>query len=183
MERKTITFKCDQCGMKEVRTYAAEEVPNSIQCTDCNTGWMFDVYSKHYERTFEERISEDEMARLLSNCPQCNTHPCICTRPETETFGAGAKRDKEEIPDYRLIPKGPLTRLARRYSHGAVKYGDRNWEQGDAKFAKDCLNRAFEHLLKYTSADMSEDHLAAVLWNIVAVMYFEEKIGSITVDR
>ena len=174
MEKKTITFKCAHCGDKRIITYTkGDAIPNSIQCVECKIGWMFDVYSEYHEGSNIDTVG----------CGKCNTQPCICTRPETETFGAGAKRDKEEIPDYRLIPKGPLTRLARRYSHGAVKYGDRNWEQGDAKFAKDCLNRAFEHLLKYTSADMSEDHLAAVLWNIVAVMYFEEKIGSITVDR
>lgn len=108
-------------------------------------------------------------------CFNCGQYPCICIRPETETFNGGAKRDRENIPDYRLIPHCSLKRLAQRYSHGAVKYGDRNWEDGDIKFRNDCLNRAAEHLYKYTSGDRCDDHLAAVAWNVFAVMFFEER--------
>ena len=33
---------------------------------------------------------------------------------------------------YDLIPPGPLDELARAYTIGAAKYGDRNWERGIA---------------------------------------------------
>ena len=108
-------------------------------------------------------------------CPYCHTYPCICKRPKTQTFEGGAKRDKESVPDYSLIPYSSLKRLAQRYTHGSIKYGDRNWENGDKDFQRDCLNRIDEHYHKYCSGDRTEDHLAAVAWNAFAVMFFEDK--------
>ena len=107
------------------------------------------------------------------NCLDCKTSPCICKRPELLTHPNGAHRDNEEIPDYSLIPYTSLRRLAKRYTHGKHKYGARNWERGLP--IDDTLNRASEHLAKYASGDRSEDHLAAVAWNVFAVMFFEEE--------
>jgi len=117
------------------------------------------------------------MSEIDTMCGTCKTLPCICERPETGVFGGQAKRDLETIPTYRLIPYKPLRRVALRYAHGCVKYGERNWESGDpVHWSKDCMDRALEHLSRYNSGDRTEDHMAAAVWNLFAVMHFEEEL-------
>lgn len=87
--------------------------------------------------------------------------------------GTGAMREPESGKGrFDLIPPEPMFRLARWYEQGAVKYGDRNWEQGLP--VSRCVSAAFRHLCKYLAGWTDEDHLAAVLWNIMAIMWFEE---------
>ena len=40
------------------------------------------------------------------------------------------KKYDENKERFDLIPPKPLFELARTYTHGAAKYGDRNWEEG-----------------------------------------------------
>ena len=65
-------------------------------------------------------------------------------------------------------------RLARHYEAGAIKYSDRNWEKG-MEFSV-YIDAAKRHLEKYEAGWMDEDHLAAVIWNIAALMFMEEKM-------
>lgn len=74
---------------------------------------------------------------------------------------------------YDLIPAGPLDELARAYTIGAAKYGDRNWEQGIA------FSRLFAAMQRHAWAfwsgeDESDDdgqhHLAAVAWCAFAML-------------
>jgi hypothetical protein len=94
---------------------------------------------------------------------------------ERKTFGTGAVR---EVPQgkgrFDLIPPYPLVRLAQHYENGAIKYADRNWEKGLPLGRT--LDSAFRHLVQFMANDRSEDHLAAVLWNVFAYVHTEDKI-------
>ena len=74
---------------------------------------------------------------------------------------------------YYVIPGCFLRRLAIRYEYGDIKYG-----QTDAFKAglpvSDCVNSLYRHLSAYADGDNSEDHLAAIAWNVAAIMYYEE---------
>lgn len=88
-------------------------------------------------------------------------------------FETGAVR--EEVTGkgrFDLIPPEGLFRLARWYEQGAKKYSDRNWEKGLPYC--NCINSAMRHLVKYLAGWNDEDHLAAVAWNVFALMYFEK---------
>lgn len=90
-----------------------------------------------------------------------------------EKFETGAVRDTREGKGrYDLIPAKALMRLAKIYEEGAEKYDDRNWEKGIP--VSRCIDSAIRHLIKYLDGWQDEDHLAAVLFNIMAVMHFEE---------
>jgi hypothetical protein len=91
----------------------------------------------------------------------------------TQEFNTGAHRDSQEgksRPD--LISPYAQYRAGELMARGAEKYGDRNWEKGMpvSRFIAS-LER---HLLAYKMGDRTEDHLAAIRFNVDAVMHFEE---------
>lgn len=90
-----------------------------------------------------------------------------------QSFVTGAVREPHTKKGrYDLITPEGLKRLAEWYELGAMKYSDRNWEKGLP--ISNCLNSAFRHLVKYIAGAKDEDHLAAIAWNVFAIMHFEK---------
>ena len=73
---------------------------------------------------------------------------------------------------YDLITPFGIDRLARWYELGTKKYNDRNWEKG-MPFSR-YVDSAKRHLNKYVMGMEDEDHLAAAVWNLMAIMHHEE---------
>jgi hypothetical protein len=73
---------------------------------------------------------------------------------------------------YELVSPFALDRIAVWYELGARKYADRNWEKG-IPFGR-LIQSAFRHLIRWMQGRRDEDHLAAVCWNVMAMMHFEE---------
>lgn len=121
-------------------------------------------------------------------------HPTVFSLREASPFPptdanlmppSQGKRDAIR-PRYDLIPQQWLEALARIFEEGRKPrpglpegYGD-SWKQGGLDFLQDCLNHAQHHLLLYHAGDRTEEHLAKVAWNVLAVNYFNEvpKSGS-----
>jgi hypothetical protein len=92
---------------------------------------------------------------------------------ERQQFDTGAVRDTTEGKGrFDLISPEVLFRLARWTQLGAVKYSDRNWEKGIP--ISRCVDSCMRHLVKYLDGWDDEDHLAAVVWNAMAIMHFEK---------
>lgn len=94
---------------------------------------------------------------------------------EHQTFGNGAKREAAVGKGrFDLLPATALLRLAQHYENGAKKYTSRNWEKGLplSRF----IDSAFRHLNQFMDGDRTEDHLAAILWNISGYIWTEKKI-------
>jgi hypothetical protein len=92
---------------------------------------------------------------------------------ERKEFETGAVRDISHGKGrFDLIPPAMLFRLAKHYENGSVKYGDRNWEKGIPIHS--CVDSAFRHLECYIVGRKDEDHLSAIIWNIAAIIHFEE---------
>lgn len=90
-----------------------------------------------------------------------------------EVFGTGMVRDRREGKGrYDLISPHALRRIALILERGAVKYLDRNWEQG-APYSR-FLDSALRHTEQYLEGLSDEDHLAAACFNLMAIMHFEE---------
>lgn len=101
--------------------------------------------------------------------------PKIQDSGERREFDTGAVRDIQEGKGrFDLIPYEGLMRLAQHYENGLKKYGERNWEKGIP--ISGCINSAFRHVLKYIAGWNDEDHLAAIAWNVFAIMHFEKHI-------
>lgn len=77
-------------------------------------------------------------------------------------------------PRFDLIPTEGLRRLADLYARGAEKYGDDNWKKCQP------LSRAyaslFRHMIQWREGDRTEDHMAAVVFNAFALIYYEENL-------
>jgi hypothetical protein len=88
-------------------------------------------------------------------------------------FTSGARReDKSDAPRPDLVSPFALMRLGKWMGLGAKKHGDRNWEKG-LPFSS-MLQAIWRHLLKWMMSWEDEDHLAAVLFNVQALMHFED---------
>lgn len=73
---------------------------------------------------------------------------------------------------YDLIPPRALRRVAVVYEKGAAQKGDRNWERGIPRGR--LLDSALRHVFQALEGDTSEDHAAQAVWNLLALMHFEE---------
>lgn len=91
-------------------------------------------------------------------------------------FSGGAVRDTEDGKTrYDLVSPHMLRRLAEHMTKGAVKYEPRNWEKGIP--TERLVSSALRHFQQWRLGDRSEDHLSAVLFNIGALVHFEEAPG------
>jgi hypothetical protein len=87
-------------------------------------------------------------------------------------YSSGAKReDKSDAPRPDLVSPFALWRLGKWMGLGAKKHGDRNWEKGLPYSSM--VQAIWRHLLKFMMGWQDEDHLAAVLFNVQAIMHFQ----------
>jgi|ERR1700690_57303 len=94
---------------------------------------------------------------------------------EQKVFETGARREVAPSKGrFDLIPAYPMKRLAVHYANGAVKYADRNWEKGLPLHS--FLDSAERHMNAFKDGDRSEDHLAAILWNVAGYIWTERGI-------
>ena len=101
--------------------------------------------------------------------------PVLKDSGERRQFTTGAVRDRAVGKGrYDLLATQMMMRLARHYESGAIKYSDRNWEKG-MEFSV-YVDAAMRHLTKYLAGWNDEDHLAAAIWNIAALMFMEAKM-------
>lgn len=101
--------------------------------------------------------------------------PAVAKSGTVRTYDGGGIR--EDVPGkgkYQFISTVGLRRLAQRYEYGYRKYGAaENYKKGLP--TSECINSAMRHLVNYLEGDNSEDHLAAVAWNVFCVMEMEVK--------
>lgn len=97
-----------------------------------------------------------------------------------EDFSGGAVRDTQTgKPRYDLIPPGPLYRLAMLYTRGAEKYTEHNWTKGIPMSR--CIASLMRHVFKFVVGDKDEDHGAAIIFNVMCIMHYED-IGRTDLD-
>lgn len=77
-----------------------------------------------------------------------------------------------------LLPPGPMMELAKVYTIGANKYGDRNKELG-MPYGR-IIGAMLRHLFKWMNGEAYDDvdgqhHLAAVAWGALTLMDYETR--------
>lgn len=93
---------------------------------------------------------------------------------EKQTFASGAMRDIDnDKPRYELIPVEALKRLAALYAAGAKKYSEDNWRKGMPY--RRVYASLLRHMFAFAEGEKTEDHLASIVFNAMALMYYQEK--------
>ena len=93
-----------------------------------------------------------------------------------QSFGKGmAIRDTaDDKPRPDLISPFAEERQGHWLRMGAAKYAERNWENG-MPFSR-CVASLKRHVMKYQQGKRDEDHLAAIMFNAMALIHYEEMI-------
>jgi hypothetical protein len=93
-----------------------------------------------------------------------------------QSFGANrAIRDTaDDKPRPDLISPFAEERQGHWLRMGAAKYAERNWERG-MPFSR-CVASLKRHLMKFQQGLQDEDHLAAIMFNAMALIHYEEMI-------
>jgi hypothetical protein len=101
------------------------------------------------------------------------------------TFESGMVRDTadDKANFFLLLVRGMpyeeqfLTRLAALMTRGARKYSARGFEKANSQEELDRFKEsALRHLVQYVSGDTSEDHAAAVAYNLIGATMVEWKL-------
>lgn len=93
-------------------------------------------------------------------------------------FSTGATRNCAKGKGrFDLIPPSALRRVARVYEHGAEVNGNNNWMLGMPFSA--LIDSATRHLNDWRYEQLmgmepEEDHLSHAVWNILAIMHFQD---------
>lgn len=88
---------------------------------------------------------------------------------QRQEFGTGAVRDSQKGKGrFDLLPPYALLRVAKHFENGAIKYQERNWEQGIP--CSRYLDSAFRHMVKMLMGFDDEDHESACTWNLLCLI-------------
>lgn len=102
-----------------------------------------------------------------------------------QEFSTGMVRDVQtDKPRYDLLDMPMLKRWAELMGRGAVKYGENNWRKAATQ---EELTRfkasALRHMMQWFEGDTSEDHGAAVMFNIAGAEMVREKLRTQTLGQ
>lgn len=116
-------------------------------------------------------------------------HPFINRAGQIDCAGCGLTKDhfnhiqsSQSVDSYRkpiayrfdLIPMLSLRRVAAIYEEGAKVYGESKYISSPMRYSN-VVNHLINHLNLYISGDISEDHLAKVVWACNTLMVYTEK--------
>lgn len=99
-----------------------------------------------------------------------------------EEFSTGMVRDtQDDKPRYDLLDRPFLRRWALLMARGAKKYGENNWKKAatEPEFARFQAS-ATRHLFQWLDGDRTEDHAAAVAFNLAGAEMVAERLEKLT---
>jgi hypothetical protein len=100
---------------------------------------------------------------------------------ERKTFDSGMQRDVDTSKImWDLVWDGPmLERYARHLTGGAVKYSRKNWMRASTVEELERFREsAARHFAQWLMGDRSEDHAAAVIFNLNGAEYVRDRLNS-----
>lgn len=97
---------------------------------------------------------------------------------QRQEYASGMHRDTQEgKPDYTLIDRVGLKRVALHLVKGAVKYGRNNWQKANsAEELERFQASALRHMYQWLDGEADEDHMAAVVFNLFAAEYVKRQM-------
>jgi hypothetical protein len=98
---------------------------------------------------------------------------------ERQTFSTGMNRDVQtDKPRYDLLDRSMLKRWAELMARGALKYGENNWRKAETQEEMDRFDASLlRHTFQLLEGDRSEDHGAAICFNVAGREMVREKLN------
>lgn len=99
-------------------------------------------------------------------------------RTDLKQYPSGAVRSENEGKiDYSLALDGPLfERLASHLTKAAPEKGKRNWMNASTEEDYERFRESFvRHVFQFLKGDESEDHAAAIAFNLNGMLYVKEQ--------
>lgn len=95
-----------------------------------------------------------------------------------QEYSTGMMRDTQtDKPRYDLLDRPFLKRWAELMARGAAKYGENNWRKaGTEEELRRFQASAIRHLFQWLENDRTEDHAAAVAFNLAGAEMVQEKL-------
>lgn len=126
----------------------------------------------------DEQIADAERRKAYQECRWVDMRPLPDSGRRAE-FESGMVRDVEDDKvKYDLVLDGPMfERWAAHMTAGAEKYDERNWmlAEGNAEFQR-FRRSALRHFIQWFQGNDSEDHAAAVIFNINGAEYVTDRM-------
>lgn len=98
---------------------------------------------------------------------------------QRRVFESGMQRDLDDGKvNWALVADGPmLRRWAEHLTKGAKKYDARNWMKANGQAELDRFREsAFRHFMQLMEGDTTEDHAAAVFFNLNGMAYVQQRL-------
>ncbi len=145
-----------------------------IEYFTCRNCGDYITTGTYCSKTCEMAYTEPAFAREAASCGAV-PFTAVQGTEKNQEFSTGAVRSETSGKGrFDLIPAYPIRRLAQHYENGARKYADRNWEKGLP--LSRYIDSAERHMNAFKDGNRSEDHLAAILWNVAGYMWTERQI-------
>lgn len=130
------------------------------------------IYKKEIIQNNQKNIEKEPEKSVNHHSNMINEFQTLDSG-KREVFNGGAQRDIQDgKPRFDLIPPLALKRVADLYSRGAKKYDEWNWSKS-MPYSR-LYSSGFRHLMQFAMGDKTEDHLSAVVFNILAIIHFQE---------
>lgn len=98
--------------------------------------------------------------------------------PDRANYPSGMNRGSQKgKPNYNLIDKEFLKRIAEHLTKGAEIYGRDNWRMANSEEELQRFeDSAHRHLMQYLNRELDEDHAAATVFNLMCAEYVRTKL-------
>lgn len=118
-------------------------------------------------------FQQPRASAIIDWCDACNeSHEYAC--PKKDHYDTGATRNPRAGKGrYDLLSPHALRRIAIVMEKGAEKHGDNNWKKGIPQSR--LLDSAIRHLNQFHMGMIDEDHLGHALFNVMALIHFQEE--------
>lgn len=171
-------FICPKCGYENGKisktNFKLDE--SSKLCGDGIVLKIGDLIWKSSKLTIPDSVKKEFNEQIKEIKNKAMSEFITKDSGEREQFDTGAKRDiREGKGRFDLVPTVALRRYAELLERGAVKYNSRGWEQGMPLCRY--YDSAMRHLISFMEREETEDHLAAVIFNVAAIIHHLDLIS------
>lgn len=146
--------------------------------------WVNEKMVVSLNKAIKLRLIDEEKVDKLTDYSSigeglCNTNELEATDASFVGKDGSGKNDRADGKlRWELLPLAEIEDIVRVYTEGAKKYADNSWQDIPDGFSR-YLGATMRHLVAYTKGERFDSdtgcmHLAQVVWNAIAMLYYDK---------